>query len=99
MIGFIHSNIPDTDEFEVKNEITNRSVGNIELPITTDQNSSFILAGKVWKVVKVEKKTIFVQPMQGDAIPASFRLANQFGSFFWILPSEIKEREIKRRSG
>ncbi len=97
--GFIHSNIPDTDEFEVKNEITNRSVGNIELPITTDQNSSFILAGKVWKVVKVEKKTIFVQPMQGDAIPASFRLANQFGSFFWILPSEIKEREIKRRSG
>ena len=49
--------------------------------------------------MKVEKKTIFVQPMEGDAIPASFRLANQFGSFFMYLPPEIKEREIKRRSG
>lgn len=97
--GFIHSNIPDTDEFDVKNESSERFVGNIELPATTDQNSSFILAGKVWKVVKVEKKTIFVQPMEGDAIPASFRMANQFGSFFMYLPPEIKEREIKRLSG
>jgi len=92
-IGKIHSNIPDTHAFSVKNVLSNRLIGEIELPVTIKPRTCFVLAGKVWEIVKVEKRTIQVKPSKTGGIPASFKKIQDCGAFFYLLPEIIQERE------
>lgn len=97
--GKVHSNIPDMRSYSVKNVQTNHLIGEIELPETTKEHTAFVLAGKVWEVLKIEKSTIIVRPTTRDALPATFRLAYEFGAFFHLLPEHLQDRQIERRSG
>lgn len=92
--GSIHSNIPDTKTYTVKNSHSNRIVGNIDLPKNFKEQAAFVLAGKIWEIVRVEKNTVYVRPGTKSALPASFKMSQQTGAFFSTLPKEIQEREM-----
>lgn len=88
--GKIHSNIPDTRAFSVKNSITHKLIGEVELPETVKKQTAFVLSGKVWEIVKVEKRTIYVKPSPGKGVPASFKRIYDYGAFYYFLPDRFQ---------
>ncbi len=86
--GKIHSNIPDTKAFKVINTATQKEVGEVEGPI----DECFILAGKVWKIVKVEHYKIFVIQTNANAYVAKFAPRVSLSAFYDFLPPELKDQ-------
>jgi ATP-dependent helicase Lhr and Lhr-like helicase len=96
--GFIHSNIPTLKAFEVINNVTNKKVGEIQLPIDFIGNyRSFVLAGKSWNLLKQKEGKLYVKESPMRAKSANFETAVQLGAFFKYLPEEIQGAELEKR--
>lgn len=89
--GSVHSNIPNTQSFEVVNLLTNKKIGGIQLSSNNLKgNDTFVLSGKSWQIVKTKKNKVFVKPSPKSSSPASFTVSSQFGAFFEYLPTELQ---------
>ena len=80
--GRIHSNIPDEANMMVLDATTQRPIGRIDA--TFDE--VFALGGRVWKVVRVDNRCVFVRPHYGPAGPASFKPQRKRSGFGKFLP-------------
>jgi ATP-dependent Lhr-like helicase len=97
--GKVHSNIPNTTALEVIDTSKKQSIG--EIQFRTDilrENERFVLAGKIWEIETIEKYKIYVRPSKKDASPADFAKTQVFGAFFFDLPENIRDEEIRKRS-
>ncbi len=88
--GKIHSNIPPAEAFKVIDTVTRKIIGEVNFPV----DDIFVLAGRIWKIVSVEGNLnkIYAKPWGGKAYNPRFRIHNQKGRFFYLLPENIKER-------
>jgi len=95
--GTVHSNIPDKRGYHVINLDTNREVGEIDLPddIMQRETSQFILAGRLWRVIRVAGSKVFVRPAPKANGPAQFVPSRSRGAFFGYLPPDLQEEIIK----
>lgn len=93
--GFIHSNIPGTLGFNVINETTGKSVGEIA---TFDQiNKNFVLSGQRWEVISIEGDKIKVtQSKDSRSKSPFFTPAQKHGRYFNLLPPQLKIRCCKQ---
>lgn len=90
--GKIHSNIPDSAGMTVIDVRTEREVG--EIYISADNLSvsgNFILAGKIWEIVRTEKFRIFAKAVKKGYGEAVFPLIVNYGSFRKFLPEFLRE--------
>ena len=87
--GFIHSNIPGTSAYNVVNETTGKSVGEIG---TFDQiNREFVLSGQRWRVVSIHGNKVKVSASKSyDGMPPIFPPAQMHGRYYGILPQLLK---------
>lgn len=85
--GKIHSNIPNTVVHKVINKVNNRVIGEITLPI----DDVFILAGRVWKVVSILDKKIFVTATKYKDFIAKFKKQSSKSQFYYFLPKKFRE--------
>ncbi len=87
--------IPDVARFYVKNISNNRIISTLDERFVTkyvDDGSVFITKGLPWKVISIEKDTIFVEPSsdleasipdwEGEDIPVSFKVASRVFELF-----------------
>jgi len=84
--GVIHSNIPDARDYKVIDATTGATLGEISTAIVED---IFRIAGRAWKVVKVEGARIYVSPAKGGQA-AQFGSSSSKGAFSRLLPSELR---------
>ncbi len=87
--GFIHSNIPGTAAYNVINETTGKSVGEIG---TFDQiNREFVLSGQRWRIVSIQGSKVKVAASTStEGMPAYFTPAQMHGRYFGLLPPLLK---------
>lgn len=87
--GFIHSNIPGITSYNVINEITGKSVGEIG---SFDQiNKEFVLSGERWKIVSIQGERIKVsQSKSYYGRPPIFPPTQIHGRYYNLLPSSLK---------
>ncbi|MCX7880071.1 MAG: DEAD/DEAH box helicase [Ignavibacteria bacterium] len=85
--GFIHSNIPDSKEYNVVDISTGKSIGSI----TGIFDEIFVLSGCIWKVVKVKEYEIRVIKYEGKAYAPYFKRHKKFGKFYQFLPVSLKK--------
>ncbi len=88
-IGMIHSNIPDESSMSVIDVSTKKLVGNILFPV----DNIFILAGKVWKIAKIQEHRILVKRINSDAYLPDFELKHDIGKYFYYLPAHLRKRK------
>jgi ATP-dependent Lhr-like helicase len=90
--GWIHSNIPDSQTYVVKDVASGKEIGRISGVF----DEVFVLAGKIWRVVSVEDDTIKVRPFQGENLQhALFHRHRNKGAFHWLLPKDLKPKPEK----
>ena len=87
--GWIHSNIPDKSSMSVIDVSTKKLVGNILFPV----DNVFILAGKVWKIAKIQEHTILVKRVDSKAYLPDFELKHDIGKYFYYLPEHLRKRK------
>lgn len=98
-MGMVHSNIPNIQTMSVINTSTNTSIGDIELNRGEfNIGASFVLSGRAWKIARISGNKIFVKATQIESTSANFKMHYEFGSFFWLLPEDIKQEEINMRA-
>lgn len=85
--GEIHSNIPDSSEYQVVDSASGRMIGRIRGSF----DKVFLLAGRSWKVIKVEGNRIDVRTHTGPASPATFGMYHNVGRFHYLLPPELRQ--------
>ncbi|PSN92284.1 hypothetical protein B9Q08_01555 [Candidatus Marsarchaeota G2 archaeon ECH_B_SAG-M15] len=86
--GVIHSNIPDSDEFEVVDASSSKTIGKVVVdPYVVD---SFVLAGKTWRVLKIDvnKRSLIVkeESVFSTADEKIFVKRSSLGRFSSLLP-------------
>ncbi len=86
--GRIHSNIPDPKSYEVVDIASGEEIGLI-MGVFDDV---FILGGKVWQIVSIEKNIIKVRRFIGRAQAAFFRKCGRVGAFYHLLPPELRTK-------
>jgi len=84
--GAIHSNIPDARDYKVIDVTTGTVLGEISTAIVEDV---FRIAGKAWKVVRLEGGRIYVSRSKGGQAP-QFGRSSSRGAFSRLLPPELK---------
>jgi len=96
--GKVHSNILSKHGYRVMNLDTNREVGEIELAddIIQRESAQFILAGRLWRTVRVMGSKVFVRPAPRASGPAQFVQGQEKGAFFSYLPQDLQD-EINKR--
>ncbi len=87
--GLIHSNIPNTKEFKVIEATTQKSIGEITTQAT--KGHRFILAGKVWEVINIKGKNLFVRLVAHKPTIKVFHKRFSRGAFTHFLPPELTE--------
>ncbi|UUX92639.1 DEAD/DEAH box helicase [Methanoplanus endosymbiosus] len=90
--GKIHSNIPESVGMTVIDVKSEKEIG--EIYISTENLSksiNFILAGKIWEIVRIEKFRIFAKAVKKGYGKASFPLIINHGSFCNFLPEFLRE--------
>lgn len=89
-LGKIHSNIGDDRSLEVINRQSGEKLG--EVGLIDAHSGSLILGGRIWKVVRVTKREVYVDP--GGSRPREMRFARrrETGAFYDLLPQSLKER-------
>ena len=88
--GFIHANIPDETSMSVIDVSSKKLVGNILFPV----DNVFILAGRVWKIAKVQGQRILVKKVDSKAYLPDFELKNDIGKYFYYLPESLRKRKF-----
>jgi len=84
--GTVHSNIPETRDYRVLDETTGVTLGEIS---TAFVEGVFRIAGKAWRVVRIEGSRIYVRPASGGEV-ARFAPAAPQGAFSKLLPPELQ---------
>jgi ATP-dependent Lhr-like helicase len=87
-MGAIHSNISDARDYKVIDGSTGAVLGEISTAVVED---IFRIAGKAWKVVRIEGSRIYVSPSEGGQAP-QFGRGSSKGAFSRLLPPELKHR-------
>lgn len=88
--GFIHANIPGSIAYNVVNEMTGSTVGEIATFDTI--NNQFVLSGKRWYVESIEGSKIRVTEKKSrDSEIPYFSPAKKHGKYFYLLPPELQE--------
>jgi ATP-dependent helicase Lhr and Lhr-like helicase len=82
--GSIHSNIPDRHGVMVINDLNGDKVGEVYLPV----DDTFILAGRGWRVKKLQNYKLFVTPDPHASTKTHFKPNNEKGAFEKYLPME-----------
>ena len=90
--GAIHSNIPDARDYKVIDATTGTVLGDISTAIVEDV---FRIAGKAWKVAKIEGSRIYVNPAKGGQA-AQFGGSSSKGAFSRLLPQELRYMKEKK---
>jgi len=86
--GKIHSNIPSIKTLKVIDVSSNRIVGEIHYPI----DDIFVLAGKIWKVVRISNGKIYVKSKKSKASSVKFKGHTSKGYFYYFLPEDIRKK-------
>ncbi len=84
--GAIHSNIPNVRDYKVVDASTGATLGEVSPAIVEDV---FRLAGKSWRVVRVEGARIYVSPARGGQA-AQFGRSCSKGAFSELLPPQLR---------
>ncbi|MCD6307447.1 MAG: hypothetical protein J7M24_00470, partial [Candidatus Latescibacteria bacterium] len=84
--GLIHSNIPDSANYIVKDVNSGKEIGKISGVF----DEVFLLNRRIWKVVSVSGNIIRVKYFKGKALAPFFHRSKNTGAFFHLLPSELK---------
>ena len=102
------STIPDTLRFRVKDIASSSMIGELDESFVTsycEVGSTFILSGKLWKVVSVKNEDLIVEVVpstdvlgavpawEGELIPVSYKVARELGA----LRRRIKEALLEGR--
>lgn len=85
-IGRIHSNIPDSFQFEVIDSGSGRCVGKI----FGSFDKTFTLGQKRWLIETIQENRIIVKRFQGTAMAPYFKKQKTKGAFFHLLPPELR---------
>ena len=87
--GFIHSNIPQVQDFRIIDADTERVIG--ELLIEAAVGSHFVLSGKVWQILQVQAKqrALIVRQIGPLDSTAHFTRRYSCGAFSRYLPKEL----------
>ena len=83
--GKIHSNIPDTQSYDVVDVSSGRTLGTIAGVF----DEVFSLGGRVWKVVSVSGRIIKARRHGGRASAPMFQRHRNRGAFAHLLPEEL----------
>lgn len=96
--------IPDQKKYKIIDTTTNTFVGNLDEEFVASHNdigSTFIVRGRPWKILSVEKDKVFVESVdditsaipawEGELIPVPFEVTQEVGK----LRKEIKEMLFK----
>ena len=84
--GKIHSNIPDSRALKVIDINSQQTIGEVQYPI----DEVFVLAGKVWKIIKVVVDKIYVKQVKAKAPVVKFKRHASKGAFYYLLPKELR---------
>jgi ATP-dependent Lhr-like helicase len=87
----LYSNIPGSESIAVVERETGMAIGNITLPI----DNIFILGGQAWMVRKRSAERVLVSKVESGTEIANFASYDRFGSFFDLLPMDLKMRYKK----
>jgi ATP-dependent Lhr-like helicase len=87
----IYSNIPGSESVAVVEQETGVAIGNISLPI----DNIFILGGQAWLVRKRRADRVLVSRVESGTEIANFASYDRFGSYFDLLPLELRMRYKK----
>ncbi len=83
--GKIHSNIPDTQSYDVVDVSSGRMIGTIAGVF----DEVFSLGGRVWRVVSVSGNIIRAKRHRGRAPAPRFRRHRNRSAFAYLLPEEL----------
>lgn len=86
--GQIHSNIPDSQSYKVIDIASGKEVGTLVGVV----DEVFVLAGRIWQIVSVKRGIIKARRFRGKASAPIFRKYRGVGSFYWLLPPQLKTR-------
>ena len=84
--GKIHSTIPSIRTLEVIDISSDQTIGEVQYPI----DDTFVLAGKIWKIVRVSNDKIYVKSEKSKAPTAKFKSHTSKGYFYYFLPKDIQ---------
>ncbi len=92
--GKIHSNIPDNSSYEVFDVVSKKIIGEISSSV----DSTFILAGRSWKVIEKDSISfrIYVKPHNIVTNGPEFQPHNQVGAFAHFLPPRLEKKLYKK---
>lgn len=90
-LGHIHSNIQDSGERQVIELSSGKPIGTV----AGVRDQVFILAGRSWRVIRCDRKSIYVGPYAGKADPAAYLPRSSMGAFFSHLPPGIQSRILE----
>ncbi|MCD4818367.1 MAG: DEAD/DEAH box helicase [Candidatus Cloacimonetes bacterium] len=85
--GKIHSNIPSIEVYKVINKLNKQVIGEVTAPIS----DVFILAGRIWRVVHIIDKKIFVKPTKYANFKVKFKRQASKSQFYYFLPEKLRE--------
>jgi len=88
--GYIHSNIPDTQKYNVIDKSSGRKIGVVHGIV----DKVFILSRKKWKIIYSSKGNVYVEPAKGNAQIPIFKKNRNYGAFYSYLPDSLKSEEI-----
>ncbi|MCD6177488.1 MAG: DEAD/DEAH box helicase [Candidatus Cloacimonetes bacterium] len=89
-IGRIHSNIPPTKALKVVDIRSKKTIGEVQYPI----DGIFVLAGKIWKIVRLSGDKIYVKPEKTKAFTVRFKSHTSKGYFYYFLPKHLMEEAM-----
>ncbi|HXG41125.1 MAG TPA: DEAD/DEAH box helicase [Dehalococcoidia bacterium] len=84
--GLIHSNIRTERDYKVVDASTGRVLGEVSMVLI---EGVFRLAGRAWRVLRVDKRRIYVVPAEGGQ-PPEFLGGSSKGAFSHLLPPELR---------
>ena len=84
--GKIHSNIPSTKTLKVIEVSSKQIIGEVQYPV----DDTFVLAGKIWKVIYVSNNRIYVKHGHSKASTVKFKSYASKGYFHYFLPEHIR---------
>jgi ATP-dependent Lhr-like helicase len=87
--GYIHSNISDSMDYRIIDSKTGLNLGTLSMACLED---SFRLAGKAWKVERVEGSSVFVVPT-AQALPLQSSRSYRKSAWGYLLPPELRGLE------
>ena len=96
--------IPDQKTYKVMDTASNTFVGNLDeefIASHADVGSTFIVRGRPWRIISVEKDTVFVERVdditsavpawEGELIPVPFDIAQEVGKLRRLIKNMLKD--------